>query len=183
MTTPPLIETERLLIGLMDHSDEGGMWEMDSDPRVHKFVGNKPVTDRDYIRTVIDMVQQQYADLGIGRWSMIDKHTGSFVGWTGFKRITGTVNGHTDYIDFGYRLPHRCWGMGYATEAGRACLQYGRDVLGYKDIYATTDVGNAASRHVLQKLNFEYKGIFDYDGEPTWRHTGEPTTWYELKLT
>ena len=177
---PHLIETERLLIRPFLASDDEGMFIMDSDPEVHRYVGKTPLLNIEQSRGVIAFVQQQYIDNGIGRWVVTEKATGDFVGWTGFKLITERVNGHTGHYDFGYRLSRKFWGRGYATESGLAALQYGINTLHFKDIYAMTDVNNLASRRVLEKLGFRFIEIFNYDGEAGWRAAGEPATWYQF---
>lgn len=173
------IETPRLIIRELLPEDAMQMFEMDSDPEVHKYLGNKPLTDIEEVHKVIVFVRQQYADNGIGRWAVTLKDTGEFIGWTGFKRFTETVNNHINHLDFGYRHMRRHWGQGYAYEAAKASLDYGIDTLGFKDIYAMTDVDNLGSRHLLEKLGFEYKKTFAYDG-PSAEFNGLPVTWYEL---
>ena len=175
------IETERLIIRPLNMADDKGMFEMDSDPLVHKFLGNKPYEKIEQSRDTIAFVMQQYEDFGIGRWAVVEKATNDFVGWVGHKYMKGPVNGHTDYYDFGYRLARRFWGKGYATESGKASLDYGINTLGMKNIYGMTDMNNMASRHVLEKLGFRYIGNFNYDAEPNWRAPGELTTWYKYE--
>ena len=175
----PIIETERLYIRELTLADDKGMFEMDSDPLVHRFVGNNPLTTIKQCRDVIEYVRGQYKEFGIGRWAIIEKGTDEFVGWTGHKFMKGPVNGHSGFYDFGYRLARRFWGKGYATESGHASLHYGIDTLKFKDIYAMTDVNNTASRKILEKLGFKFIEIFSYDSEPGWRNEGEPATWYK----
>jgi len=81
-------ETERLLLREMFPSDVDGMYELDSDPDVHRYLGNKPVIDKDQIIDVINLIRQQYIDNGIGRWAIIDKKNNEFIGWTGLKFVT-----------------------------------------------------------------------------------------------
>lgn len=177
-----LIHTQRLIIRPLTAADAPGMFAMDSDPAVHTYLGNKPVTSIDTIHEVIKSVRQQYTDNGIGRWAMINKETGEFIGWTGFKLMCTTLNGHTNYYDFGYRMAQKYWGMGLATEGGRAALHYGINQLRFKDIYAITDDGNAASRNVLQKLGFSFQHIFNFDDDTFPQFVGTPTTWYKLNV-
>ena len=173
------IETERLLIRPLQLADYEGMFVMDSDPEVHKYVGKNPVQTKEHIKEVISFVRQQYKDHGIGRWAVIEKASNEFAGWVGFKYMAGPINQHSNFYDFGYRFARRFWGMGYASEAGRAALNHGIESLGFKDIYAMTDIDNGASRRVLEKLGFKYIETFDYDAEPGWRTEGQPTTWYK----
>jgi len=172
------LETPRLIVRPLELTDAEGMFIMDSDPLVHKHIGQHPVQTVDEVRDVIAFVRQQYTDHGVGRWAVIEKNSGEFVGWTGFKRMKEIANGHTDHLDFGYRHAQRFWGKGYATEAAGAALHYGIHVLGFTDIYAMTDTENSASRRVLEKLGFRLREIFPYDGTSPWRGQGEPTTWY-----
>lgn len=174
-----ILETERLIIRPLEATDAPGMYLMDSDPEVQKYVGKKPVSTVQQIEEVIAMVQGQYAQFGIGRWAVIEKVSGEFAGWTGFKYMEGPVNGHEGFYDFGYRFARRFWGRGFATEAGKATLAYGLRELKLKDIFAMTDCDNAASRNVLHKLGFIYQATFEWHSEPNWREAGEPTTWYK----
>jgi len=174
-----LIETERLYIRELLPTDIEGMFEMDRDPEVHKFIGNKPLTSIEQSRDTIEFVRRQYVDFGIGRWAVLELGTNEFVGWTGWKFMKGPLNGHTDFYDFGYRLTRKFWGKGYATESARAALSYGFETLHFNNAYAMTDVNNAASRKILEKIGFKYIETFKWTLEPTWRKEGEPTTWFK----
>jgi len=173
------IETPRLLIRELLPSDDIGMFEMDNNPEVHRYIGQKPVTHIDQSREAIALVRQQYLDFGIGRWAIMEKATGDFVGWTGFKLMKDKVNHHVDHYDFGYRQQLSKWGQGFGYEAGYAALHYGIRELGLKEIYAMTDVDNKASRGLLEKLGFLFVETFCYDSHPIWREQGQLTTWYQ----
>jgi ribosomal-protein-alanine N-acetyltransferase len=174
-----LFETERMIIREFISTDDVGMFELDSDKEVHKFLGNKPFTTIEESKNLIAFIQEQYIENGIGRWAILDKATDEFVGWTGFKWIKETINHHSNYYDFGYRLKRKFWGKGYATESGISALRYGIEMLQLKNIYAMTDANNFASRRVLEKIGMTYIETFDYDGELSWIAEGEPTTWYK----
>ncbi len=175
------IETDRLYIRELLPEDEEGMYIMDSDPEVHRYLGQQPVKTRAETGAVIKMIRQQYIDNGVGRWAVIEKETGDFIGWMGFKLMKEPVNGHVNHYDFGYRLARAAWGKGFATEAGKAALDHGLRVRGFSPVFAMTDVHNAASRRVLEKLGFRFVKVFEFDGKLSW---GTPddlmVTWYEL---
>lgn len=158
-----IAETERLIIRELLPEDATGMFKMDSDPEVHRYLGNDPVKDIEQIRNVISFIRQQYVDNSIGRWAVIEKESGEFIGWTGLKLMRETVNNHTNYYDFGYRFVKSSWGKGYATETAAPSLQYGFDVLQAEAIYAMADEGNTASRRVLQKAGLQFIEMFDYE--------------------
>src|SRR5688572_5204127 len=97
-------ETPRLILRELHPSDDAGMFELDSDPEVHRYLGGQTVESIDQCRAIIEMVRQQYIDNGIGRWAVIEKSSGSFIGWAGLKLVRTITNGHTDFYDLGYRL-------------------------------------------------------------------------------
>jgi [ribosomal protein S5]-alanine N-acetyltransferase len=43
------IETERLILREILPADVDGLFELDSDPDVHRYLGNKPVTNKEQI--------------------------------------------------------------------------------------------------------------------------------------
>ena len=141
--------------------DVDGFFEMDSNPKVHTYLGNKPLKSIKESKDMIEMVRQQYIDRGIGRWTMIEKATNSFVGWTGFQYFIETINGHTNYYDLGYRLPEKHWGKGFATESAKACIQYGFEKMNLENIYAVAAIGNTGSINVLEKSGLTKGEIVD----------------------
>lgn len=167
------IETERLLLRPLLATDSEPFFVMDSDPRVQRFVGNKPVTEIAQIHGAIKSIQQQYKDFGVGRWAVILKETNEFIGWSGLKFITESINGHKDFYEIGYRFIPKHWGKGYATEAGNAFIDYGFNELNVDAIYAYADKGNSDSHHVLEKLGMQYVNAF--------HHEGDDEVWYQIE--
>jgi [ribosomal protein S5]-alanine N-acetyltransferase len=153
-------ETERLILREILPTDVDGFFELDSDPDVHRYLGNKPITNKGQAIAVIQSIRQQYVDNGIGRWAVIDKKTNEFVGWTGLKLITEEVNQHVNHLDLGYRLIKRYWGKGIATETAIASLAYAFDKLHAQEVYAMANVENKASNAVLQKVGLKFVETF-----------------------
>ena len=160
------VETDRLILRELLPQDELGMFELDSDPEVHRFLGNQPVKDMERIREVITFVRQQYVDNGIGRWAMVEKQTNQFIGWTGLKLVKEEFNHHINYYDLGYRLIRKYWGKGYATEGAIASIHYGFDTLRVEEIFATTDALNITSANVLKKAGLNFIESFVDEGSP-----------------
>lgn len=165
-------ETERLILRELLPSDDEGMFELDADPDVHIYLGNKPVERIEQSREIIEMVRQQYIDNGIGRWAVVEKNTARFLGWAGLKLMKTPTNGRVNFYDLGYRFIKRYWGRGFATEAAKASVEYGFDRLKLESICATADVNNTASRKVLEKAGLKCINIFIEDGYEM--------GWYEL---
>lgn len=156
-------ETERLFLRELLPSDADGMWELDSDPEVHRYLGNNPVTDREKILEVIAYVRQQYVDHGIGRWAIIDKQTNDFIGWSGLKFVTEQTNNHQNFYDLGYRIKRKYWRQGIATETAFLALDYAFDTMQLPEVFAAAHVDNVGSNKILQKVGMQLMNTFMHE--------------------
>ncbi len=151
------IETERLLLRELRLTDLECMFELDSNPKVHKYLGNKPVETKDESLKMIESVISQYEERGIGRWAAIEKSSGEFIGWSGLRlNNEHNMNGFNEYYDVGYRLRPKYWGKGYATESGKEAIDYAFNVLKLSEIYATAHCNNMASHNALLKIGLKH---------------------------
>ena len=119
-----VLETERLILRKLENEDFERMFLMDSDPDVMKYLG-KPLTTREESKEVIQMIQKQYEENGVGRLAVIEKESGLLIGWCGLKLMTKPINGYINTLDLGYRFIPEFWGKGYATETAERILEYG----------------------------------------------------------
>jgi RimJ/RimL family protein N-acetyltransferase len=169
------LESLRLLYRPFELSDAQALFEMDSNPNVHKYLWQKPTLDIDESIQIIEMVQKQYKENGIGRFATILKETGEFIGWTGIKFVNDQVeNGNTNFYDYGYRLNEKFWNQGFATEATKAWLEHGFNQMNIQVMNAYTHAENGASNHILSKSGFQF--IEDYPDKDgiTWK-------WWQLE--
>lgn len=166
------VETDRLFLRELDFSDDQDLFEMDSDPEVHRYIFRNPVQTISEIKEVIGMIRKQYHDFGTGRWAVLKKDTGEFLGCCGLKFYNTYANRYKDFYELGYRFKRRHWGQGYATESSRAVVDFGFRNFAIDSIFAMTDPENENSKKVLYNLGFEHKDSFVDDDEPT--------DWFEL---
>lgn len=158
------IETRNFVLRPFILDDVDGLFELDSNPNVHKYLGNKPVKTKQECIEIIQFIQKQYQENGIGRFAIIDKQTNEFLGWSGLKYVREEINGLINFHDLGYRLIERFWNKGIATECAEAWTNYAFENLKLPEIYAMADIENSGSNRVLQKLNFVIQNKFEYDG-------------------
>ncbi len=158
------VETDRLILREILSTDVDGLFELDSNPEVHRYLGNSPVTSKDETVEAIKFIRQQYINNGIGRWAIIDKNTNEFIGWTGLKLVTTETNNHINYYDLGYRLIKKYWGLGIATETAFASLDYAFNKLEAKEVYAMAECENIGSTKILKKVGLTFIETFDFDG-------------------
>ncbi len=169
------LETDRLIMRDVLETDVDGMFELDSNPLVHKYLGNNPIKTKDKAEKIIQFIQKQYKELGIGRFAAIEKSTGEFIGWSGLKFNTGdkeALNGRTDFYDVGYRFIPRYWGKGYATESSLAILDFGFNKLNIDTICGAAEKDNMASNKILQNIGLNFVNEFIYEQVAC--------NWYEL---
>lgn len=161
-----ILETERLLLRPLELSDADEMFAMDNQTEVHKYLWQSPTQSVEETIKIIEMVQKQYQENGIGRFATILKETNEFIGWTGIKFVNDHVeNGNTNFYDYGYRLNPKFWGKGYATEASIAWLDYGFNQMNIEKMNAYTHHKNGASNHILGKVGMTMMESYpDKDG-------------------
>ena len=158
-----MIETPRLLLRAFIDEDAEGIFLLDADPEVHRYLGNQPITALQKAVEIIQHVQGQYLTNGIGRWAVLEKATGEFVGWAGLKYEQHHVTGER-YYDLGYRLRRKFWGRGIASEVAAVWIEYGFERMNLTEIGAAAHIENAASNRILQKSGFEAINTFDSHG-------------------
>jgi RimJ/RimL family protein N-acetyltransferase len=150
------LETPRLLLREMTEGDAERLRVMNEHPNVLRFTGDGPLTDdAQAVELLRTRVFPQYPR-GVGRWAIVERAEGHFVGWCGLKWDAEAAE-----YDLGYRLLEAHWGRGYATEAARACLEWGRRELAGQRIVARVHVENEASIRVLEKIGMRRAGEED----------------------
>jgi len=159
------IETERLIMRELELSDAVGLFELDSNPEVLKYIGVDAVKTIEESESVVRMLQRQYAENGIGRWAVIEKSTGEFMGWSGLKLYREPINNQTNIYELGYRFIPRYWGRGFATESARAWVDFAFEELKIDKLFAVTDLEHDSSKNVLHKVGFKDIEVFKYNGE------------------
>jgi len=146
-----VIETDRLLFRRFTEDDAPLLYDLNLDPEVIRYT-HDPLTDVGHARKVLkEVILPQYILYGHGRWAVHLRSGLEFIGWCGLKYLTET-NG----VDLGYRFKKNFWGNGYATEAARACIEYGFDTLKLHRIVGRALPANLASIKVLEKCGMKY---------------------------
>jgi RimJ/RimL family protein N-acetyltransferase len=129
-----VIETERLLIRPLAGDEREAMFALWRDP------ANQRDTSADDARV------RQWLELVWGVW---ERETGELVGDCSLHFDTGFGEWELSY---GFRRDR--WGLGYATEAARACVRHGFESMGIEKIVADVKPEKAESMRVLEKCGF-----------------------------
>ena len=146
----PVLETPRLYLRVMTPADAPHACELNSDPDVIRYTGDDPFESIEAAETFL-INYKDYEKHGVGRWAVIRKEDGAWLGWCGLKYLP-----ETGEVDLGYRLHLRYWGKGYATEAAIACVAYGFSTFNYPFIVGRVVKENAGSVKVLENAGLHF---------------------------
>ncbi|MFD1468918.1 GNAT family N-acetyltransferase [Hymenobacter caeli] len=155
-------------------ADAAGLFALDSNPNVLRYLGTPPLTGIAQSRAALVRIQADYRAGTLARWAVERRDTGEFLGWAGLKLNHDPVNGRSGFIDLGYRLLEPHWGQGYGTEAGRAWLARGFGALRLPLITGYAEAAHGASRRILEKVGLALVNLFD-------DASGTPCAWYEAR--
>lgn len=145
-----ILETPRIYLREMTPEDAENAYWLNLDPEVLQYTGDDPFESVEEAREFLEKYES-YRTYGFGRWAMILKETGEYLGWCGLKYTP-----ELDEFDIGYRLLKKFWGKGYATEAAEACLELGFNHFGMQTIVGRAMPENGASVRVLEKIGLTF---------------------------
>lgn len=145
-----ILETPRLYLREMTPEDAEVAYILNLDPEVLRYTGDDPFESIEEAKTFLENYSS-YHTYGFGRWGVILKETGEYLGWCGLKYTP-----ELDEFDIGYRLMKQFWGKGYATEAAEACLEFGFTQFNMKTIVGRAMPANVASVRVLEKIGLTF---------------------------
>ncbi len=167
------LRTERLLLRRWRPEDRAPFAEMNADPRVTEHFPS-PLTPA-ASDAMIARIEAHFEQHGFGLWAVEVPEVTSFAGFAGLF-TPGFEASFTPTVEIGWRLAAAHWGRGYATEAARAALAFGFDVVRLPEIVSFTVPGNLRSRRVMEKLGMTRDPADDFDhprvpdGSPLRRH-------------
>lgn len=144
----PILQTPRLILREFQIEDAENFYRLNLNPTVIQFTGNDAFQNieeaENFLRNYKD-----YERNGYGRWAVISKESGEFLGWCGLK-FDGSET------DIGFRFFEEHWNKGYATESAKACIEFGLNELGINEIVGRAMKRNTASHKVLEKIGLDF---------------------------
>jgi RimJ/RimL family protein N-acetyltransferase len=165
------LTTDRLRLRRWRAEDREPFAAMNADPRVMEFFPALMTADES--DGLAERADRELAERGWGLWALEPRSgpdAGRFAGFTGlsippFELSSGAC------VEVGWRLPVWAWGRGYASEAARASLAVGFDVLRLAEIVSFTTKPNLRSRAVMERLGMTRDPADDFD------HPKVPPDW------
>jgi RimJ/RimL family protein N-acetyltransferase len=157
-----VLVTPRLVLRTFRPSDLAPFAALNADPRVMAFLGG--TLDRAASDAIALGADRSFRDERFGKIAVARRSDGAFLGACGLSR----ERWYPDDLEIGWRLDHRHWGQGYATEAARAWLAYAFEVLGCARVISISDVPNRRCIAVMERigLSFDHAATLSDGGVP-----------------
>jgi ribosomal-protein-alanine N-acetyltransferase len=140
------LDTSRLKLRPIRSEDVAAFEAFYADPEVmaiRKFGVLDVEAARDKVRSMVE----HWAAHRFGMWVVEERASGEFAGECGLRWLEDGSN-----VELSYGLYTRFRGRGLATEAARAAVEFGFDVLDLERIVALSRGDNTVSHRVLEKL-------------------------------
>jgi RimJ/RimL family protein N-acetyltransferase len=144
MSSTVSIETARLRLRPVRMDDLEELVRLHEDPEVARFMSSP---GRDWLVERIEINEREWAKEGRGLLAIVKRDGGGFLGRAGLKHWP-----QFDEIEVGWVLHPEARGNGYATEAARACLEWGFESFDLPYITAMIRPDNTPSIAVAERL-------------------------------
>jgi len=152
------VHTARLVLTPVGLEDVADVVLLHGDPLVQQWTGPwTPATTRAWVE---GMAERWIRDL-VGKWLVRDRLQDLLVGRGGFSRFD--LDGEP-VLELGWAVRDSLTGRGYATEIGRAGLEWSARFHPQLPVVAFTEVHNLASRAVMRRLGLRDTGVIHREG-------------------
>jgi RimJ/RimL family protein N-acetyltransferase len=152
--TPPTLETERLLLRPLTFDDFDDLAVLHAQESFWKYPSGRGWT-ADETRAFLERVRGRYETERFVMAAVVLRDDGRLAGWAGLAAPLFLPE-ILPAVEVGWRLGAEFWGHGYATEAGRAWVDYGFGTGGLDEIVSIYQPENVASGAVMGRLGFRF---------------------------
>lgn len=150
-----ILTTPRLRLEPFNDSHLGGLYAIDSDAEVMRYITGKPAT-REETQAVIARVKARWVEWGFSWWAFIEQGSNEIVG-SGCIQYLGRDTANP--LEIGWRLRRDKWRQGYASEAAERMAAFAFETVGADLLTAVCDLDNINSARVMQRLGMTFRGV------------------------
>jgi ribosomal-protein-alanine N-acetyltransferase len=147
----PNLQTPHLLLRPWRLEDADAWFNILQEDGILRYYPDQTPPSREKAEPYITHHLSHWQTRGYGHWVVVTKEDGQLVGWSGLEYLP-----ELDETEVAYLLMNRVWGRGYATEAARACVQFGFGSTGLEKIIGLVHPENLGSVRVLEKCGLTY---------------------------
>jgi RimJ/RimL family protein N-acetyltransferase len=146
MKTTPL-ETSRLRLRALANADWEAYSRMCADAETMQFIGEGKTLTRAETWRSIAFFLGHWELRGYGMWAVEEKATGAFLGRVGLHKPEDWPG-----LEIGWMIDRNRWREGFASEAGRAAMDFAFGQLNIDRLISLIHPRNAGSVRVAEKL-------------------------------
>lgn len=151
----PVLTSDRLILREHTKADLEACIHMWKSPKVVKYtIGTPSSPQKTWVRMLTYL--GHWRVMGYGYWAVTDRQTGNYIGELGFadfhREITPSING---IPELGWALAEEHHGKGYATEALKLALTWGKENLKTEKTVCIISPENTGSLKLADKLGFK----------------------------
>ncbi|HAX70178.1 MAG TPA: GNAT family N-acetyltransferase [Anaerolineales bacterium] len=162
------LTTERMILRPFTMNDREALLAITQEPGIFQYFPTKSAWGMEKVERSIQHQTNHWQTFRYGQMAVTLRETGQLMGWCGLEFLPDT-----NETEVGYLLGHAFWGKGYATEAARVCVEFGKSEIGLKEIIGLTDPLNVASQRVLEKCGLAFTRRQVYFGMEMFRFSNQ----------
>ena len=157
----PTLRTPRTVLRPLAAADVETAHAVWTNPDVRRYLWDDVLITRERAAETLARSDESFASHGYGLWAIHQRPGGPVLGFCGCQTAAG---GEAELL---YGLLPAWWGQGLATECAGAVLDHLFGALGRTEAVAMTDVANAASVRVMERLGMAFERRGDHHGLDT----------------
>ena len=165
----PSLTTARLRLRPFREADLDAYAAMCADEEVMRHIGAGGPVGAEVAWRQMALFLGAWALRGHGMWALEELASKRLIGRVGFLDPPGWPG-----CELGWLLEREVWGRGYAFEAASAARDFGRDVLGLRDLISLIRPDNTRSIALAQRLGASAAERIEFMGQDCllYRHPG-----------
>ena len=149
-TRGPVVETTRLELRPFCDDDVADLYDLFADADVRHYLLDGEIMPREWVEAEVQSSAERFDEGSAGLWTLRRRGAAELVGFVGFRPFFDPPE-----LQLIYGLAPSQWGLGLATEAAQAAVDYALTNLDHSEVRAAVDAPNEASIAVLTRLGME----------------------------
>lgn len=155
LADPTVLQINSFTMRPLQASDLDSLAAIWADPEVTRFLPSRGVPiSRENAEKSLRAFINHWQQRGYGIWAIVESNASQMVGYCGLRYLD-----ELSEVEVLYGLAKAYWGRGIATQAAKAAVAYGFNVVHLDKLIALALPENLASRRVIEKTGLQYKKL------------------------
>ena len=155
LADPSVLQIDGFTMRPFQASDLDSLAAIWADPEVTRFLPSRGVpVSRENAEKSLRAFINHWQQRGYGIWAIVESNASPMVGYCGLRYLD-----ELSEVEVLYGLAKAYWGRGIATQAAKAAIAYGFNVVHLGKLIALALPENLASRRVIEKAGLQYEKL------------------------